>query len=223
MIVSSVAQVFLLEAIYHFSVKKPKNQKIKPPFNFQPKVQLNSWNSQLCTPEMFVLVSLCPSSPSRRRHTRCLVTAVKFRAFKCLSLTCPSPSLETQIGRPELGRSAPIGRAATWCQVLLCYWSPTHQLSCLSVFFSQTSQLCVCVWERECACVCARLSSLRDVCGWEQSGRLNQVVWLLERLGVSGMEARGSTVKNQHRPTHVIEKKCGNTKWEASPELRSKF
>lgn len=163
---------------------------------------------------------LTESSPSRSLPRHC-------RQVQSLQVSLPHLSLAVSGNANWPSRAWQEPPHWTSCHmmpsviVLLKSYSPAVLPLSQSSSPKLLSSVCVC--ERECARVRARLSSLRDVCGREQSGRLNQVVWLLERLGVSGMEARGSTVKNQHHPTHVIEKKCGNTKWEASPKLRSKF
>lgn len=168
----------------------------------------------LCAPPLRVVaVTLAASSlPSSSEPSSVSPSPVPRRLWK------RKLAVQSLAGAPPLDELPHDAKCYCVTEVLLTS-CPASQSSSPKLL----SSVCVCERESARVCVCARLSSLRDVCGWEQSGRLNQVVWLLERLGVSGMEARGSTVKNQHRPTHVIENKCGNTKWEASPELRSKF
>lgn len=104
-----MASALLTEAICYVSVEKKK--KFEPLSNVHQKCNrtLESHNFGTKDVALFVFGSLWATSPIYHSRAHFPVAVIKFRAFTCPPPLTYSPSLEMQIGRPELGRSLPIG------------------------------------------------------------------------------------------------------------------
>lgn len=166
MIVSSLAQVFLFEAIYHFSVKKRKSEKN------QASVQLPTKSAT----ELLKLTTL---------HTRDVCVGI---SVPLLTESSPSYSLprhcrqvqSLQVSLPHL--SLAVSGNANWPS--RAWQEPPHWTSChmmpsvivllksyspavLPLSQSSSPKLLssgVCVWERVRVCVCARACPPSGTC-----------------------------------------------------------
>lgn len=190
MIVSSVAQVFLLEAIYHFSVKKPKKPKNQASVQLPTKSATELLKlTTLHTRDVCVGISvplLTESSPSHSLPRHC-------RQVQSLQVSLPHLSLAVSGNANWPSRAWQERPHWTSCHmmpsviVLLKSYSPA--VLPLSLLLPNFSALCVCVRERVRVCVRALvLPQGRVWVGAEWAAQSGCVV-----IGEAGSEWNGSS------------------------------